>query len=94
MRNLIFSAILLASAFQTALGETWEDYQYSVNNGEVTITYYNGSASVLNIPSNINNLPVRKIGDLAFGANYSREFRPELTRVIIDRKSTRLNSSH
>jgi hypothetical protein len=39
MRNIIFSALLLASAFQTALGQTRVGaWSYIVENGEATIT--------------------------------------------------------
>lgn len=70
MRNLILSAIFLASALQTAFGDPWGNYEYSVNNGEVTIDKYNGSESVIIIPSVIptinGDLPVTSIGVNSF----------------------------
>lgn len=43
------------------------DYQYEIlNNGTVIITYYNGSASSLSIPSSINGRKVTQIGSCAF----------------------------
>jgi len=62
MRNLILSALLLASAFQTAFGETWGDYTYTVANGKVTITSYDGVGGQINVPARINDLPVVDIG--------------------------------
>ena len=43
------------------------DYQYEIlSNGTVMITYYNGSASSLSIPSSINGRKVTQIGPCAF----------------------------
>jgi len=66
MRNLILSALILASAFQTALGDTFGDFTYSISNGNVMITRYDGSASSLTVPSIINGLPVTGIFDNVF----------------------------
>ena len=66
MRNLILSALLLASAFQTALGDTFGDYTYTVSNGAATITAYNGSATTLTIPSQFSGILVTGIGGTAF----------------------------
>ena len=71
MRNLIFSALILASAFQTAFGETWGDYEYSVNNGEVTITGYTGTATSVTLPSSIDGMPVKAIGKWGGGLFWS-----------------------
>jgi len=62
MRSLLLSALLLASAFQTALGETWGDYTYAVADGKVTITSYDGVGGQINVPARINDLPVVDIG--------------------------------
>jgi len=67
MRNLILSALILASAFQTALGETWGDYTYTVADGKVTITSYDGMGGQINVPARINDLPVVGFG-IAFSA--------------------------
>ena len=70
MRNLIFSALILASALQTAFGDAWGNYEFSVNNGEVTIDNYHGEESVIIIPSVIptsnGDLPVTSIGVNSF----------------------------
>lgn len=39
---------------------------YAAENGEITITGYRGSESVVTIPSSINGLPVTRIGNHAF----------------------------
>ena len=62
MRNLILSAVLLALAFQTAMGETWGDYTYTVADGKITITSYDGMGGQINVPARINDLPVVGIG--------------------------------
>ena len=41
-------------------------FEYSVNNGEVTITGYSGPNTEVTIPSKINNNPVKSIGYEAF----------------------------
>ncbi|MCL2376174.1 MAG: leucine-rich repeat domain-containing protein, partial [Defluviitaleaceae bacterium] len=45
---------------------TYGDFVFSVEAGEVTITRYTGSATDLIIPDTINGLPVRIIGASAF----------------------------
>jgi len=62
MRKLILSALILASAFQTAMGETWGDYTYTVADGKVTITSYDGVGGQINVPARINDLPVVDFG--------------------------------
>jgi len=62
MRNLLLLALLLASAFQTALGDVFGDWEYLVSNGEATIVHYNGSGGVVVIPSELNGYPVKKVG--------------------------------
>ena len=59
MRKLIFSALILASAFQTALGQTdwsWDDY-----NQGIAIHSYRGSGGAVTIPSSINGIPVVRL---------------------------------
>ena len=76
MRKLVLSALILASVFQTAVGETWGDFYYDIDNGKVIIFQYNGSAPTVIFPSEINNLPVTAIGaPLNWGgANYSGDW--------------------
>ena len=40
------------------------DFEYSISNGEITITKYKGMATSLKIPANIGNFPVTKIGSI------------------------------
>lgn len=42
------------------------DYRYTVENEEVTVTKYSGSASDVTVPENIKGMPVVAIGDSAF----------------------------
>jgi hypothetical protein len=62
MRNLILSALVLASAFQTALGEQSGDWTYSVENNQATITAYTGAGGAVTIPSELNGIPVVQVG--------------------------------
>ena len=71
MRNLILSALLLASSFQAAMGVTYALYtlQYNSYYDGYEITKYDGqvfSTSVLRIPSSVNGIPVKKIGGAVF----------------------------
>jgi hypothetical protein len=43
-----------------------EDYNYSINNGTITITGYTGPGGDVTIPSTITGLPVTSIGSQAF----------------------------
>jgi len=63
MRSLILSALILASAFQTALGEQDGDWTYSVSNNEAKITGYTGAGGAVTIPSLLNSISVTSIGD-------------------------------
>ena len=72
MRNLIFSALILASAFQTAMGEQEGDWVYSVENNQATITAYLGLGPVVVIPSEVGGFTVTKIGS----NSYQSVFRP------------------
>jgi len=61
MRNLILSALLLASAFQTAVGAVEGQWTYIVENGGATITASTATGAVT-IPSVLGGLPVLKVG--------------------------------
>jgi hypothetical protein len=67
MRNLILSALLLASAFQTAFGTYISgDYIYQVFDDQATITDYTGAGGAVTIPSTLNSYPVVSIESNAF----------------------------
>ena len=62
MRNLIFSALILASAFQTALGQIVEgQWTYIVDNGEAAI-YGSTATGDVAIPSVLGGYAVTKMG--------------------------------
>ena len=62
MRNLILSALILASAFQTAMGQAVEgQWSYIVENGGATITASTATGDVM-IPSELGGYRVEKVG--------------------------------
>ena len=64
MRNLILSALLLASAFQTALGEQDGQWIYIVEDGGATITAWGGGEyETITIPSELGGYAVKKVGN-------------------------------
>ena len=90
MRNLILSALILASAFQTALGEQSGDWTYTVSNNQATITGYAGAGGAVMIPSEVNGIPV-----VVVGYNYNPIFdwgRVAVTSVIIPDSVTSIGS--
>jgi hypothetical protein len=46
-----------------------EDFEYTIDNGEITITRYIGSSDSVRVPDKINDAPVKKIA--SFAANES-----------------------
>ena len=62
---LLLIPALLATPAQAAESIP-EGLEYSISNGEVTITDYTGTATELDIPSEIVGCPVTVIGDTAF----------------------------
>ena len=63
MRNLLLSALLLASAFQTALGQIVEgQWTYVVQNGGATITASTATGAVT-IPNSLGGYAVKKVGN-------------------------------
>jgi len=64
MRSLVLSALILASAFQTALGQTIVDGQwtYIVQNGGATITASTATGAVT-IPSALGGYAVKQVGN-------------------------------
>ena len=55
-------AVLVFLAFSVK-ANTSGDWQYSVLNGEATITGYTGSGDAVTIPSSLNGFSVKKVGD-------------------------------
>jgi len=67
MRNLILSALILASAFQTAVGQIVEgQWTYIVEDGGATITASTATGAVT-IPSVLGGYAVKKVGGSIFG---------------------------
>jgi hypothetical protein len=67
VNRLLLPSFILALACQTLLGETFGDYTYTVANGKVTITSYDGVGGQINVPARINDLPVVGIGSAFSG---------------------------
>jgi len=97
MRSLVLSALILASAFQTALGQTIVDGQwtYIVENGGATITASTATGNVT-IPqsfwSSISNtwLPVVGIGPNVFQQSFS--YNSVITSVSIPNSVTSIGN--
>jgi len=62
MRKLVLSALLLASAFQTALGAVEGQWTYIIENGGATITASTATGAVT-IPSVLGGYNVKKVGN-------------------------------
>lgn len=65
VRHLLPLLLVLGSASVRA------QFNYTTNNGTITITGYTGPGDAVDIPDTINGLPVRRIGESAFGGNNS-----------------------
>ena len=63
MQKILFSALLLASAFQTAKAQSYTsgEWTYIIENGGATITSSSATGAVT-IPSSVNGIPVVKVG--------------------------------
>lgn len=69
--SVVLSAVMLLAAlpmasFATAATLTYENLEYTVTNGEVTITRYAGTDEAVTVPAEIDGKPVTVIGDGAF----------------------------
>src|SRR5258706_2431774 len=60
---------LLLLLFLTLPAVVQAQFNYTTNNGAITITGYTGPGGAVVIPDTINGLPVNRIGDYAFSAN-------------------------
>lgn len=80
---IFVAAVVICGAAATVHAETYGDYEYSLNNNEITITGYTGSSMSIDIPANINGYPVTKIGERAFSYK-------NITSVIIPEGVKRL----
>lgn len=50
-----------------------KQYQYHIENNCVVIDKFIGTESFVQVPATIDNLPVQKIGDMAFAASSVQE---------------------
>ena len=92
MRSLVLSALILASAFQTALGQIIVDGQwtYIVQDGEATITASTATGAVT-IPSALGGYAVKKVGNSwppIFGSSNT-----SVTSVVIPNSVTSIGES-
>jgi len=72
MRKLILSALLLASALQTAKAEQSGEWTYSVENNQATITFYTGAGGAVTIPSVLGGYAVKKVGNDEYSPFFDR----------------------
>src|SRR5438128_2128464 len=63
--------IILALALLALPAVVQAQFNYTTNNGEITITAYTGPGGVVTVPDMINGYPVTSIGDSAFYRNYT-----------------------
>jgi hypothetical protein len=68
-KNVFMAVTLLAFIAVGAFAQSESDFKVTKTATEVTITGYTGSATVVNIPDRIQNLPVTTIGKDAFMSN-------------------------
>ena len=69
------------------VGEMQTQFNYTVNNGTITITGYTGPGGMVTIPGTLNNLAVTSLGDFAFYENSS------LTSVTIPNSVTSIGGA-
>ena len=91
MRSLVLSALILASAFQTALGQIVEgQWTYIVQNGGATITASTATGAVT-IPSALGGYAVKQVGNSwppIFGSSNT-----SVTSVVIPNSVTSIGDS-
>lgn len=75
--------VCLAALLIPRMGQA-EDYTYKTNGGTITITKYRGPGGAVDVPSAINGLPVRKIGEGSFFdcTNLARVVVPDSVNTI------------
>ncbi|MBR4881381.1 MAG: leucine-rich repeat domain-containing protein, partial [Clostridia bacterium] len=81
-------SVLAAEDKDYIIGETFsDDFTYNVIKGTISITGYNGGKTEIVIPSEIDGIPVTKIGKYAF--TYAE---PAIEKIIIPEGVTTLDS--
>jgi hypothetical protein len=90
MKRTVFLAVALFALMAVGVyAQTEADFDVSKSKDgkSITIGYYNGSATAVNIPAKIQNLPVTEIGRTAFSQN------SKITSVTIPNGVTTIGSS-
>ena len=68
--NLLLSIVMVVAMIPaidvTAVAATYDGFDYEIKNNEVTIVWYAGNATELDIPGKIEGYPVTSIGAFAF----------------------------
>jgi BspA type Leucine rich repeat region (6 copies) len=70
VRGNLLQTCLLAAALLALPAVVQAQFNFTTNNGTITITGYTGPGGDVVIPATINGLPVTSIGDYAFYDNY------------------------
>jgi hypothetical protein len=76
MKKAVLFVLVFAFVGFAVFGQSVSDFEYTTENGRITITKYNGSVKDVRIPESINGLPVVAIGREAF-------FNNQLTNIVI-----------
>ena len=86
MKRKVLILALLAGIVFSVFGQTEADFVIEVNDdGQITLTGYNGTSANVVIPDEINGMPVVEIGSAVFE-------RKQLTNVIIGNNVIRIGS--
>jgi len=86
MKRIALFFTLAAGIAFSVFGQNTSDFEYEVNNNQITITGYNGNVGNVRIPERINNLPVTRIGEGAFSEN-------QLASVAISNSVTHIGNT-
>ena len=89
MRKLLLSALILASAFQTALGAVEGQWTYIIEDGGATITASTATGGVT-IPSVLGGYAVKKLG--ITGGSIVGFFNTSVTSVVIPNSVTSISN--
>ncbi len=83
---ILASALFLLHSVRL-VADSFEDYEYSSDGASITITGYTGSADHLNVPAEIDGLPVTAIGDYAFSSS------TDLAGIVLPNSVTSIGSA-
>ncbi|GHV86974.1 hypothetical protein AGMMS50255_2700 [Spirochaetia bacterium] len=83
-KKIAFAVLFVVICF-SAYSQNVNDFDYTENNGTITITGYKGETKNVTIPEKINGMPVTAIGDYAFESK-------QLTSVIIPNSVTSIGN--